>query len=99
MSEHASVIRVSRHYPADGRRDEVASVLNALAEAMRKAPGCFGAQVVLSDRDSEPIILISRWESTDAMARFGQQPDFTVFQRQLQSSLEGPPEIEIFTTA
>lgn len=99
MSEHASVIRVSRHYPADGRRDEVASVLHALAGAMRDAPGCFGAQVVSSDRDPEPMILVSRWESAGAMERFGKQPEFTVFQRQLQSSLEGPPEIEVFTTA
>lgn len=99
MNDHARVVRLSRHFPATGRRDEVAGVLKAVADAMRDAAGCFGAQVASSDRDPEQIVLISRWESVEALERFNQSPEFTGFERELESSLEGPPEGESFTTA
>ena len=99
MNDHARVVRVSRHFSATGRRDEVAGVLKAMADSMRDASGCFGAQVALSDRDPEQLILISRWESSDAMHRFHEAEDFTGFQRELEPSLQGAPDVEIFTTA
>ena len=52
-----------RHEAAKGKRDEVAGLLKAMAEAARLAPGCFGAQVTSSDRDGESLVLVSRWES------------------------------------
>jgi quinol monooxygenase YgiN len=99
VNEHASVIRLSHHFPATGRRDEAAALLKAVAESMRDAPGCFGAQLVSSDRDPEELVLISRWESEEAMERFQTKPEFTGFQREIASSLEGPPQVEIFSTA
>lgn len=99
MSDHAGVVRVARHYPAQGRHDEVAGLLKAEAEDMRDAPSCFGAQVVSSDRDQEQLVLISRWESYEVMEHFHSRPEFTGLQREMQPILEGPPEIEIFTTA
>jgi len=99
MNDHAGVVRVVRHYPAAGRRDEVAGVLKAAAEAARNATGCFGAQVAGSDKDEDQLVLISRWESREAMERFHSQPEFTGLQRMLESSLVDPPEAEIFTTA
>jgi len=67
MNEHANVVNVARHHPAGGRRDEVAGMLRVLAEDARKAPGCFGAQITSSDRDRDALVLISRWESAEAM--------------------------------
>lgn len=73
-------------------------MLKAIADTMRDAPGCFGAQVVASNRDAAEVILISRWESDDAMERFQRRPEFAGFQHELQPSLQGPPDVEVFTT-
>jgi quinol monooxygenase YgiN len=99
MNDHASVVRVARHKPAAGRRDEVAGVLKSAAEAARDASGCFGAQVASSDRDAEQVVLISRWESGEAMKKFHSQPEFTSLVRTIEGSLDGQPAVEIFTTA
>lgn len=99
MNDHARLVRVSRHFAATGRRDEVAGLLKAVADAMRKAPGCFGAQVASSDRDPEQMVLISRWESVEAMEHYQASAEFGGFQRELASSLAGSPDAENFTTA
>ena len=99
MNEHASVVRVERYEPATGRRDEVAGVLKSAAEAARDASGCFGAQVAESDRDPEQVVLISRWQSAEAMEKFHSQADFTSLERTLNGSLKGKPASETFTTA
>jgi quinol monooxygenase YgiN len=99
MNDHAGVVRIARHQAAEGRGDEVAGLLKAAAESMRDAPGCFGAQVMSSDRQQEQLILVSRWQSVDAMDRYNAQPEFTRFQREIMSSLEGGPDVEILTTA
>ncbi len=98
MSDHANVVQVSRHYAADGRRDEVAGVIRVLAEDARKAPGCFGAQLAESDQDGHALVLIARWESQQAMERFKQQPEYTGFEREIADSLRRAPETELFTT-
>jgi quinol monooxygenase YgiN len=89
------VVRVERREAAAGRRDEVAGVLKTVAEAARDAPGCFGAQVATSDREPKQVVLISRWESPEAMAKFLSQPDFTSLER----TLDGSPTVEILKTA
>ena len=99
MNDHASVVRVARHEPAAGRRDEVAGVLKSAAEAARDASGCFGAQVARSDHDPEQVVLIERWESGEAMQKFHSQPEFTSLQRTIEGSFAGQPAVEVFTTA
>ncbi|TMF37798.1 MAG: hypothetical protein E6I27_08090 [Chloroflexi bacterium] len=99
MNEHAGVVRLVRHDPGTGRRDEVAGVLKAMAEAARDAPGCFGAQVATSDRDGETLVLISRWESAEAMNHFGDDPGFASLRDQLKESVSKQPDVEVLTTA
>ncbi|HYL08140.1 MAG TPA: antibiotic biosynthesis monooxygenase family protein [Candidatus Udaeobacter sp.] len=99
MNEHANVVNVARHHPAGGRRDEVAGMLRVLAEDARKAPGCFGAQITSSDRDRDGLVLISRWESAEAMRKFQQQDEYTGFEREIGESLSRPLDSETFTTA
>jgi quinol monooxygenase YgiN len=99
VNDHAGVVRIARHQAAEGRRDEVAGLLKAAAESMRDAPGCFGAQVMSSDRKQEQLILVSRWQSVDAMDKYNARPEFAGFQREIMSSLEGAPDVEILTRA
>jgi quinol monooxygenase YgiN len=95
MKDHATVVRVERHEPAAGRRDEVAGVLKSAAEAARDAKGCFGAQVASSDQRPEEVVLIERWDSAEAMESFHSRPEFTSLER----SLDGSPKVEVLTTA
>ena len=95
MNDHARVVRVERHEPGAGRRDEVAGVLKSAAEAARDASGCFGAQVATSDQDHTQVVLIERWESSEAMQKFHSRPEFTSLERTLEDS----PKVEVFTTA
>src|SRR5437660_11602097 len=99
MNDHASVVRVERHEPAAGRRVEVTGVLKSVAETARAASGCFGAQVASSDGDPNQVVLISRWESSDAMRKFQARPDFTSLERTLDGSVKGKPSVEVFMTA
>jgi quinol monooxygenase YgiN len=69
-------------------------VLKSAAEAARDASGCFGAQVASSDREPTQVVLISRWESEEAMQKFHAQPDYTSLER----TLEDTPKVEVFTT-
>ena len=95
MNDHARIVRVERHEPGAGRRDEVAGVLKSVAEAARDASGCYGAQVATSDRDQTQIILIERWESPEAMKTFHSRSESTSLERTLDDS----PRVEVFTTA
>ena len=95
MNDHARVIRVERHEPGAGRRDEVAGMLKLAAETAREAQGCFGAQVTSSDQQPTQVVLIERWESEEAMRRFHERPEFTSVER----SIADEPQVEVFTTA
>ena len=99
MSDHAGLVRVGRFRPAAGKRDEATSALSEMAATARRADGCFGAQVATSNRDHESIVLVSRWQSRDALDRFGATAEFEAVRSRLQPLLEGPPEFEFFTTA
>lgn len=95
MNDHATLVRIERHEPGAGKRDEVAGVLKSAAEALRDAKGCFGAQVASSDSEPGQIVLIERWESAEAMDSFHERPEFTSLARTLDDS----PRVEVFTTA
>jgi quinol monooxygenase YgiN len=95
MNDHATVVRVERHEPGAGKRDEVAGVLKSAAQAARDAKGCYGAQVASSDREPTQVVLIERWESSEAMDSFHSRAEFTSLER----SLDGKPRIEVFHTA
>lgn len=86
---------MERHEVGAGKRDEVAGVLKSAAEALRDAKGCYGAQVASSDQEQQQMVLIERWESADAMRSFHERPEFTSLQR----TLDGSPQVEVFTTA
>jgi heme-degrading monooxygenase HmoA len=76
MAEHATVVDVSRYYPADGKRDGLLEAMRKLAQTVSQAPGCFGSQVCTSDTDGDALIAVSRWESAEALQRFADSSEF-----------------------
>src|SRR5438309_11398442 len=97
MNEHAGVVRLVRHEPGKGKRDEVAGLLKAIAEAARDFPGWFGAQVAASDRDREALVLISRWALAGGMERFGKDAGFSSRRDELKVCVAHARGVELLT--
>lgn len=98
MAEHATVIDVSRYYPAEGKRDGLVNAMKRLASAAADAPGCFGSQVCTSERDPEALIAVSRWESAAALQAFADSPEF-VAERQGLTDLLGRESVREHLTS
>jgi len=98
MAEHATVIDVSRYYPAEGKRDELLDAMRRIAGAASKAPGCFGSQVCSSNHDAEALIAVSRWESAAALQGFAESPQF-VSERQGLTGLLGKDAVREHLTS
>lgn len=90
MPEHATVLDVSRYYPASERRADLVEAMRRLASSAAKSPGCFGAQVCTSDRDGDALVAVSRWESQAALDAFAADSEF-VEQRESLAALLGRP--------
>jgi quinol monooxygenase YgiN len=99
MAEHATVVDVSRYYPADGRREALLGAMRRLAETVSQAPGCFGSQVCTSDGDAEALIALSRWESAEALQRFAESSAFALQREGLEGLLGRPAAREHLTSA
>ena len=97
MAEHAAVINVSRYRPASGKRDELRKAMARMAGRASSAPGCFGAQACVSDRDHETLIAISRWESQKALDAFASTAASTSEREHLEGLLGGPAQRENLT--
>jgi quinol monooxygenase YgiN len=97
VAEHAAVINVSRYRPASGKRDELLKAMARMAERASSAPGCFGAQACVSDRDHETLIAISRWESRPALDAFAGTAASTTEREHLEGLLGGSAQRENLT--
>lgn len=86
MADHASVIDVSRYYPAQGKRQDLLEAMKQLAAKAAASRGCFGAQACESDQDRESLVAVSRWASQADLDAFAGSPDF-VQERQRLSAL------------
>ena len=96
MAEHASVVDVSRYYPAAGKREELLAAMRRLATAAAGSNGCFGAQICASDRDAEALVAISRWASPADLEAFANEPAFVADRDALSNLLGRPAEREHF---
>ena len=70
MAEHASVIRITRFKPGEGKRQELVSVLERGAEQIRQMDGCFGVQICTLREAPDQVASISRWASQSALDAF-----------------------------
>lgn len=94
MTEHATIIDVSRYYPAAGKRQQLLTAMKELAERAASSEGCFGAQACESDHDSEALVAISRWKSAQDLDEFANSPSFVRERDALRSLLAKPASRE-----
>ncbi|TMC14373.1 MAG: hypothetical protein E6J29_03480 [Chloroflexi bacterium] len=93
MAEHARVIRLTRFIPAAGKRADLIETLEEIAERVRQVEGCYGVQVCDVSEDPAPLVVISRWDSAEALAKL---PADQVRAR-VQGLIEGEPETEHYS--
>jgi quinol monooxygenase YgiN len=94
MAEHASVIDVSRYYPAEGKRQDLLAAMKELAERAASSHGCFGAQACASDQDHDALVAISRWASQADLDAFANSPDFVQERQRLSALLSAQAQRE-----
>lgn len=99
MAEHATVVDVSRYYPAAGKREELIQAMHRLAQQAASSPGCFGAQVCVSDAEPEALVAVSRWESKEALQGFSEAQSFVAERETLASLLAKPAAREHLKSA
>ena len=97
MTEHATIIRVSRFQAAQGKRADVEALLvDGLAE-LRAAEGCFGAQLCTVREKQDELAVVSRWSSNSALDRYLQNRTANV--SMFRDALAAPPETQHFDVA
>ena len=67
MPDHATIVRVTRMRPAEGREADLRRFAEEFAAAARQEPGCFGAPVCTVSEEPGWLAAISRWESQAAL--------------------------------
>ena len=66
----ASIIRITSLRAAPGRRAGLIAAAHENASAARAADGCRSAEVCEEPDDTDTVVVISRWESEDALQAF-----------------------------
>lgn len=70
MNEHARTVRIATFTAAPGHFDELAAAARTNATDAAAADGCFGAQVLRPEDQSEVVTVISRWRDRDCLDKF-----------------------------
>jgi quinol monooxygenase YgiN len=94
-----TVVAIAEVFGISGRRDELTALLARTERQARELPGVrryfFAARVDDPDR----FVLVSEWESDDAMAAYHRSDVFARYQYDLNGLLARPSEMTIFSVA
>jgi quinol monooxygenase YgiN len=93
------VIAVADIFGISGRRSELLDLLVRTERQVRDLPGArrytFAARIDAPDE----FVLVSEWESYDAMAAYHRSDSFATYQLDLQGLLARPSEMTIYSVA
>ena len=92
-----SIIAVADMYGILGRRDELVALLEAFERRAAEEPGCrrytFGATLA----DPTQFVLVSEWDTEDALDSHYRSEAFAEFQFGLDGLLARPSELTVYT--
>jgi heme-degrading monooxygenase HmoA len=94
MTEHATVVNISRYRAAPGQRQPLLDAMRRMASRASEGDGCFGAQACASDRDPESLVAVSRWRSAEALRAFHEDAASVTEAEHLAGLLAAPAEHE-----
>jgi quinol monooxygenase YgiN len=93
-----AVIAIADMYGIEGRRDELAALLARFEGQAAAQPGCRRYTFAETLDDSAQFVLVSEWESEDALDAHYRSTAFSEFQFGLDGLLARPSELTVYST-
>lgn len=81
-----------------GRRDELAAVLERFGQSAAGEPGCRRYAFAAALTDPSQFMLVSEWESEEALDAHYRSKEFADFQFALDGLLARPSELTVYAT-
>ena len=91
------VITVVEMFGISGRRDELVTLLQRFGSWAGDEPGCRRYTVAVTLADSSQFVLVSEWESQEALDAHYRSKAFTDFQFGLDGLLARPSELTVYS--
>jgi quinol monooxygenase YgiN len=94
-----TVLAVADMFGISGRRDELLAVLGQFEQRTAGEPGCrrYGFAATLADPDW--FVLVSEWDSQEALDTHYRSEAFAQFQFALDGLLARPSELTVYSSA
>lgn len=93
-----AVIAIADMYGIEGRRDELAVLLGRFEPEAAAQPGCRRYTFAATLADPTQFVLVSEWESEDALDAHYRSTAFSEFQFGLNGLLARPSELTVYGT-
>jgi quinol monooxygenase YgiN len=91
------VIAIAEIFGISGRRKELVALMTRTEQRVRELPGSrryvFAARVEAPDE----FVLVSEWETYDAMAAYHRSEHFAAYQSELNGLLARPSEMTVYS--
>lgn len=94
-----SVIAVAEMFGISGRRDELMRLLERFERGAAGGPGCRRYVVAATLADPTRFVLLSEWQSQEALDAHYRSEAFADFQFSLDGLLARPSELTIYSLA
>jgi quinol monooxygenase YgiN len=91
------VIAVAELFGITGRRDELAGHLERFERWAAGEPGCRRYTFAATLADPSRVVLVSEWDSQEALDAHYQSQEFTEFQLGLDGLLARPSEMTVYS--
>jgi len=92
-----TVIAIAEMFGISGRRDELAALLEHFEQAAGAEPGCLRYTFATTLADPATFVLVSEWESADALDVHYRSEAFAEFQFGLDGLLARPSEMTLYS--
>jgi quinol monooxygenase YgiN len=93
------VIAIAEMFGLSGRRYELAALLERFERRATGEPGCRRYTFAAALADPGTFVLVSEWDSEDALDAHYRSEAFTDFQFELDGLLARPSELTVYPTA
>jgi quinol monooxygenase YgiN len=94
-----AVIAIAEMFGISGRRDELATLLERFGSWAGGEPGCRRYIFAATVADPSRFVLVSEWESQDALDAHYRTQAFADFQLDLDGLLAKPSESRVYSAA
>jgi quinol monooxygenase YgiN len=93
------VVAIADIFGISGRRDDLVALLARTEREAREAPGALRYTFAARVHGPDDYVLVSEWESQEAMDAYHRSEAFASYQYDLDGLLARPSEMTIFTVA